>query len=124
MRPWRRLVENRIQEAMADGAFDNLPGSGKPLNLEADGLAGDWGMANRLLVANGMVPDWVEERRRLAAEAAGLAARYGRDHDRAALEAGVAEHNRRVLAHNVRSPLRRNPLPQVSAQSIIYQESL
>jgi hypothetical protein len=29
-----RLVEERIQEAQKEGAFDNLPGKGKPLALE------------------------------------------------------------------------------------------
>ncbi len=30
----RRLVERRILDAMAEGQFENLPGSGKPLKLE------------------------------------------------------------------------------------------
>ena len=29
-----RLVEDRIQKAQAEGVFDNLPGKGKPLNLD------------------------------------------------------------------------------------------
>jgi DnaJ-like protein len=29
-----RVVENRIREAIAEGKFDNLPGSGQPLDLE------------------------------------------------------------------------------------------
>lgn len=28
------LVENRIQEAMRNGEFDNLPSKGKPINLD------------------------------------------------------------------------------------------
>jgi len=31
-----RLVEDRIQKAQEEGVFDNLPGKGKPLNLEDD----------------------------------------------------------------------------------------
>ena len=30
-----KLVEEKIREAMANGEFDNLPGKGKPLDLEA-----------------------------------------------------------------------------------------
>ena len=30
------LVEERIQKAQEDGVFDNLPGKGKPLNLDDD----------------------------------------------------------------------------------------
>jgi hypothetical protein len=32
--PFSRVAESRIQEAIAQGDFQNLPGSGKPLNLE------------------------------------------------------------------------------------------
>ena len=32
---FEKLVEEKIREAMADGEFDNLPGKGKPLNLDA-----------------------------------------------------------------------------------------
>ena len=31
---FRRLAERRIEEAMKEGKFDNLPGAGKPLELE------------------------------------------------------------------------------------------
>jgi hypothetical protein len=31
---WERIAENRIREAMQDGQFDNLPGAGKPIDLE------------------------------------------------------------------------------------------
>ncbi len=31
-----RFVEERIQKAQEDGLFDNLPGKGKPLNLDDD----------------------------------------------------------------------------------------
>jgi hypothetical protein len=30
----RRIAEGRIREAMEQGVFDNLPGAGKPLDLE------------------------------------------------------------------------------------------
>ena len=29
-----KIIEERIQEAMANGEFDNLEGAGKPLNLD------------------------------------------------------------------------------------------
>ena len=32
--PFSRVAERRIREAIANGDFDNLPGAGKPLNLE------------------------------------------------------------------------------------------
>ena len=33
-----RVVEERIREAQREGAFDNLPGTGKPLQLEDQSL--------------------------------------------------------------------------------------
>jgi len=32
--PFGRVAETRICQAIADGEFDNLPGAGKPLNLD------------------------------------------------------------------------------------------
>jgi hypothetical protein len=32
----RKLAEDRIEEAQRKGLFDNLPGKGKPLNLDDD----------------------------------------------------------------------------------------
>ena len=32
--PFSRIAENRINEAMKEGAFDDLPGRGQPLNLD------------------------------------------------------------------------------------------
>ena len=31
---FNRIAENRIREAIEQGEFDNLPGAGKPVNLE------------------------------------------------------------------------------------------
>ena len=31
---WERIAENRIREAMQEGEFDNLPGAGKPIDLD------------------------------------------------------------------------------------------
>jgi hypothetical protein len=32
--PFSRIADTRIREAIAQGEFENLPGAGKPLNLE------------------------------------------------------------------------------------------
>ena len=75
---WESLVERQIREAMADGAFDDLPFRGEPLALEDDSAAGDWAMAHRMLKNAGVAPPWIEadkEARRLLAEIDGLVAR-------------------------------------------------
>lgn len=63
---WGKLVEERLREAFAEGKFTNLPGKGKPLDLEEDPLADPalW-MARHILRNSGMSLPWVEERRRI-----------------------------------------------------------
>jgi DnaJ family protein C protein 28 len=57
---WRDLVEQRIQEAMAAGAFDNLSGAGKPLNLKRNPyLDPSLELAYGLLKNNGYTPEWI-----------------------------------------------------------------
>jgi len=57
---WHDLVERRIQEAMAAGAFDNLPGQGKPLDLVRNPyLDPSLDLAYGLLKSNGYIPEWI-----------------------------------------------------------------
>jgi hypothetical protein len=58
----RRLAERRIEEAMREGKFDNLPGAGKPIELEdmpADEGARMVWWALRLLRHNDFIPEEV-----------------------------------------------------------------
>lgn len=53
----RRIGERRIEEAMKEGKFDNLPGMGRPLDLDpmpADEAARMVWWAVRLLRHNGL----------------------------------------------------------------------
>lgn len=57
---YKDYVEELIQEAMKAGKFRNLPGRGKPLNLESDPYAErDW-MVNHILSNAHVVPEWIE----------------------------------------------------------------
>ena len=56
------IAERRIAEAAAQGEFDDLPGTGRPLNLDEDPLVPeDQRMANQILRNAGFVPREVEE---------------------------------------------------------------
>jgi len=58
------LAEQRIREAQVRGAFDALPGAGRPLDLDEPPLVpDDVRMANRILKNAGFVPPEVELRR-------------------------------------------------------------
>lgn len=55
------LVEQRIQDAIANGLFDNLPGRGKPLPLLTNPyLDSGQELAFGLLKNNGLAPEWIE----------------------------------------------------------------
>jgi Domain of unknown function (DUF1992) len=57
----------KIAEAMRAGAFDDLPGAGKPLDLRDDKLVPeDVRMAYRILKNAGFVPAEIEQRKEAA----------------------------------------------------------
>jgi hypothetical protein len=59
--PFSRIAENRIQEAIASGEFENLPGAGEPLDLEQYfSMPGDVRVAYSILKTANCVPHEVE----------------------------------------------------------------
>jgi len=67
MSGWDAIVEQKIAEAQRAGAFDDLPGAGKPLNLEDDRLVPeDVRAAYRILKNAGCVPAELVERKEAA----------------------------------------------------------
>jgi hypothetical protein len=56
-----KIIEEKIQEAMANGEFDNLEGAGKPLNLDEYFAApADVRVGYSLLKSNKFVPPEIE----------------------------------------------------------------
>jgi hypothetical protein len=61
------LAEQRIEEAIRDGDFDDLPGTGKPLELDDDRMVPEESrVAYRMLKNAGFVPPELETRREIA----------------------------------------------------------
>ncbi|SFM37926.1 protein of unknown function [Ectothiorhodospira mobilis] len=61
-----QLVESRVREAERDGVFDDLPGQGRPLELEDDTMVPEaLRAAYRLLRNSGFVPEEVRLRREI-----------------------------------------------------------
>lgn len=55
------VVEQRIWHSMEEGHFENLPGKGKPLNLNTNPHADPAeDTLYRILSRNGCAPEWVE----------------------------------------------------------------
>ncbi|MFZ5565212.1 MAG: DUF1992 domain-containing protein [Thermodesulfobacteriota bacterium] len=63
---FEKIVEQRIEKARQEGAFDNLPGAGKPLSLEADGhIPEDLRLAYKILKNAGCLPPEIELRKEI-----------------------------------------------------------
>jgi Domain of unknown function (DUF1992) len=71
---WESHVDRMIRDAQRRGDFDNLPGSGKPLDLEDNPFAGEWQSAYRLAKNAGAAPLWVQLDKEITADLAELQA--------------------------------------------------
>lgn len=71
---WESLVERQIREAMEAGAFDHLPHQGVPLPVDDLTLAGEWGLAYKMLRDAGAAPPWVEADKEARARSAAIEA--------------------------------------------------
>jgi hypothetical protein len=88
-------IEQRIREAIERGEFDNLPGKGKPLDLEAYfNTPEDLRMAFAMLKSNEFVPEEVEMLKEIKQLRADVAAATD-ETERAAL---IKKLNERTLA--------------------------
>ncbi len=72
------LVGAMIAQAMKQGEFDNLEGTGKPLNLEENPFApAELHMVHKILKDNGYAPYWIE----LGKEIDSLWKKFGKEVD-------------------------------------------
>jgi len=100
---WNFIAERKIREAMEEGAFDGLEGSGRPLDLAENPFEDpSLRMAHRLLKNNGFAPAWIEEGREIEAESRRLRDQAGIP--AAELRTRVAALNRRIVAFNLKAP--------------------
>jgi hypothetical protein len=122
---WETLIERQIREAQEAGQFDNLPHQGEPLPNDDNPLAGQWGLAFRMLKNAGVAPPWIEadkEARDLLTQRDAILARaaagpgpsaVARRRDRSVLEDLVARANAAIARVNAEAPTdrqRRRPL--------------
>jgi len=104
---FEKIAEERIREAMARGAFDNLAGKGEPLDHSSYFAAPeDVRLGHQLLKSNGFVPEEVA----LLKETAELQAKADAEQDRAkALALRRAVNDLRLKLDLVREARRRRP---------------
>src|SRR5690348_15152906 len=103
MDQWQFIAERKIREAMEEGAFDHLEGTGEPLDLSENPFEDpSLRLAHRLLKSNGFAPAWVEESKEIEAEARFLSkpSYLSADERRRRAEA----LNRRIEVYNLKAP--------------------
>ena len=134
LQEWQDLITEQLDEAAANGAFDNLPGKGEPLRLhEHPNEPADMRMANKLLRDNDLTPGWIGDRKGLLAEIEALRAEMQRQWDLTCArreatgsdkedlarywhrslirwEARIADLNRRIVSLNIILPIWRMEL--------------
>ena len=124
MDKWESIAERKIREAMAEGAFDNLKGKGQPLDLDENPYEDPaLRMAHRLLRNNGFAPAWVEEAKDLERAIESAQQDLGRGLGLAAFRSRIAEINRRILAHNLKTPSTQFHMRPVDAEVLIGRKN-
>lgn len=64
-----KVVERKIQEAIEEGKFDNLPGKGKPIVFDDDPMTPPHlRLANKILKNAGALPDWIQVQKDILTE--------------------------------------------------------
>ncbi|HEY7348047.1 MAG TPA: DnaJ family domain-containing protein [Ktedonobacterales bacterium] len=67
---WADVIEEHIRAAQERGDFDNLPGAGKPLDLDENPYAGERALAFHLLKQNNLLPQELDLGREVDADLA------------------------------------------------------
>jgi hypothetical protein len=101
---WHFIAERKIREAMEEGAFEHLEGTGKPLDLEENPFEDpSLRMAHRLLRNNGFAPAWIEEGREIDGELDRLR-KSGEGMPPDERRRVILALNRRILSYNLKAP--------------------
>lgn len=137
-----RGIDEIIRQAMDEGAFENLHGKGKPLNLDENPyLDKEWQLAYHLLKQNGFAPDFVEKRQAIEMQLADArqalsrawawrasALNDGKDKDWVEVEWGkattkfeehIAQINRSIKTYNISIPL-----PSLYKKPVVLENEL
>lgn len=93
---WQSQIEREIQRAIHEGQITDLPGAGKPLDLNDDPYTpSDQRMAYKIMRDNDVAPDWMMLGKTLERKA---------DELRVGLRSSVREHREALInAHKVGS---------------------
>ena len=114
---WQNFVERQIQEARERGMFDNLPGRGQPLRLEAvNPYEGTRALAHKILKDHGFAPEGIELDKEIRHELDAARSQLIRSYRRCAPDSSawqravgrfvqqIAELNAKIDLYNLKAP--------------------
>ena len=105
MDEFRSIAERKIREAVAEGAFENLHGKGRPIDLDENPYEDpSLRMGHRLLRNNGFAPPWMEEAKDLERAIEESERELIRTRAIAEFRQRTVALNRRILEHNLKTP--------------------
>lgn len=112
-----------IKRSMEEGAFDNLPGKGKPLNLDENPHESeDWQLAYHLLQNNGFSLPWMDLRKEIdqAIDQARIDAMQAKEsgqwHEyQVVFKKQLEALNQRIFQYNLQAPSTRFHLLKLNA---------
>ncbi len=125
LRTFESAIDQQVREAEQAGLLSNLPGAGKPMNLDDDKHVPDeLRVGFRMLKSAGYAPPWIELQKSIREDQAQLERWLARENERwprlGALEQGQlrAEHeqklrdlNKQIGAYNLSAPPAVGQLP-------------
>ena len=113
-------LDKQIREAREKGAFEGLPGKGRPIQWDDDSMVpDDQRLANQVLKNAGFLPEWIMESQEIdhdyqaalrslalsrAARAEGRLDETGWQAALVSYSQQIADLNRRILRYNLRAP--------------------
>ena len=105
---WTQIIaERKIREAMDAGEFDNLPGKGKPVEIDNDPFTpAHLRIANRVLKNARALPEWMQLEKDIEREVAGLLP--ARERALRALKAARNAQSRERIAQRLRDTTHEN----------------
>ena len=129
-RAYQSALDQQIAAGQRQGAFDNLPGAGKPLQSDNDVFVPeDMRVGYRMLKTAGFAPPWIEQQKEIAEDSTKLSSwlasararwRHAAPSERERLQTLYREKltllNRKILDYNLTVPLTIGQMPGIRIQ--------
>lgn len=129
-------IDEQIRRAMEEGQFEDLPGKGRPLNLDEDPFEDpDWRLAHHMLRNAGYSLPWIEKRHEIEEGLADarltlaqawercqnsgsdpVLARARWDKAQAEFRSAAEELNKRIFSYNLEAPSMQLQLMPIDAE--------